>query len=309
MTDIAHTGTGLAAFKESIGRYGVWSMALRLKDPALRRELNDSLAELEEAGYRAVWLGGSPSVRQAAVALEESSTRLKVGTSITSIWDHEPEDVARECAAVEAAHPGRFMLGLGVSHAGVSERYHRPYSALVEYLDALDAAGQPAGSRVLAALGPRTLRLARDRSAGSLPYMSTPEHTARAREALGSGALLAPEVKVVLESDPATARAIGRSVIPTARNINYVTNFLRIGFTEDDLAGGGSDRLVDAVIVWGDEDRIKERLEEHFAAGADHIALQVIGGQADAMRYMTHGQPLAEEMRAAWRRLAGALID
>jgi probable F420-dependent oxidoreductase len=284
--------------KRRIGRHGLWSVGLRSEDPARRGELTEAAAELEELGYGALWLGGNSSAAN-AVPLIGATTRITVGTSIQSIWEHEPADTAAAFAELEAAHPGRFVLGLGVSHAKVAgERYQRPYSALVSYLDDLDAAGLPAHRRVVAALGPRTLRLTRDRSAGAIPYLVTPEITAHSRETLGAGPLLAPELKVVLETDPDRARTLARATLSRYLQLpNYTGNFLRHGFTEDDLADQGSDRLVDALFAWGDESRIRARVDAFVAAGADHVALQVL---TDA--------PADVLPREGWRRLA-ALLD
>ncbi|MFJ3302616.1 LLM class F420-dependent oxidoreductase [Streptomyces sp. NPDC086549] len=285
-----------SALKETVGRYGIWSVGLRAEDPARRTEIGEAAAELEELGYGTAWLGGSSAAHH-AVPLLETTSRLAVGTSIQSIWQYEADASAAAFAEVEAAHPGRFVLGLGVSHAKLADQYRRPYSALVAYLDALDEAGVPAGRRVLAALGPKTLELSRDRAAGAVPYLVTPEHTARAREILGEAPLLAPEFKVVLETDPARARALARDSLAMYLALpNYTNSFLRLGFTEDDLASGGSDRLVDALYAWGDEDGIRARIDTFFEAGADHVAIQVVdGGTRDA-------QP-----REAWRRLATLL--
>ncbi|MFC8516726.1 LLM class F420-dependent oxidoreductase [Streptomyces sp. NPDC057257] len=283
--------------KQSIGRYGIWSVALRSEDPSGRTELAEAAAELEQLGYGAVWLGGSSAARH-AVPLVEATSTLTVGTSIQSIWQYEATESAAAFADVESGHPGRFVLGLGVSHAKLAEQYRRPYSALVAYLDALDKAGVPAERRVLAALGPRTLELARDRSAGSIPYLVTAEHTARAREILGETPLLAPELKVVLEADPTRARALARDYLAMYLALpNYTNNFLRNGFTEDDLKDGGSDRLVDAVYAWGDDEAIRTRIDTFFDAGADHVALQVVDGGSDR-----NALP-----REAWRRLASLL--
>ncbi|MFG2943535.1 LLM class F420-dependent oxidoreductase [Streptomyces sp. NPDC048282] len=308
MDDVKTAAPRPIRLKESIGRYGLWSIALRVKDPAKRTELNEAATELEELGYRAVWLGGSPSVQHARLVIEET-TRLMVGTSILTIWEHEPQDLAQEFAAIEDAHPGRLLLGLGVAHHISTERYHRPYSAMVDYLDALDAKGQPAERRLLAALGPKMLRLAGDRSAGSIPYLVTPEHTAQARRTLGEDPLLAPEVKVVLDTDPDRARTIARLnlqgylVLP-----NYTNNLLRSGFTEEDLADGGSDRLIDALVAWGDEGRVKERLDAFLAAGADHVAVQLITEDPIGLKFFVEGQPLDARLREGWRRLADALL-
>ena len=284
------------ALKQSVGRYGIWSVGLRAEDPARRTELPEAAAELEELGFGAVWLGGSSAAHH-AVPLLAATSKLTVGTSIQSIWQYEAAESAAGFAEVESAHPGRFVLGLGVSHARIAEQYRRPYSALVAYLDALDAAGVPADRRVLAALGPRSLELARDRSAGSVPYLVNAEQTAGAREILGESPLLAPELKVVLETDPARARALARSTLALYLALsNYTNNFLRNGFTEEDLTDGGSDRLVDAVFAWGTEDTIRARVTEFLDAGADHVALQLIeDGARDSLP------------RHGWRRLAELL--
>ena len=199
--------------------------------------------------------------------------------------------------------PGRFLLGLGVSHeppvTNSGQVYERPLAKMRAYLDALDSADTPvpADERMLAALGPRMLELARDRSAGAHPYLVTPDHTATAREVLGRGPLLATEVMVVLDDDPAGARAVARQHLSRYMVLpNYTNNFLRHGFTEDDLLDGGSDRLVDSVIPWGALDTIAARIGEHHDAGADHVCVQVL--QADA----------AALPRDAWRRLAEAVL-
>ena len=286
-----------APLKQRVGRYGVWSIGLRSEDPARRGEIADAAAELEELGYGTAWLGGSSAPGNAAPLLEATS-RLVVGTSIQSIWQHDADASAAGFAELEAAHPGRFVLGLGVSHAKMTEQYRRPYSALVAYLDALDAAGVPAGRRVLAALGPKTLELSRDRAAGAVPYLVTAEHTAQAREVLGEAPLLAPELKVVLDEDPERARTTARDYLAMYLALpNYTNNFLRLGFTEDDLKDGGSDRLVDAVFAWGDDARIRARVEAYFAAGADHVALQVVVAGAERESLPRQG----------WRRVAALL--
>ncbi|MEU9222917.1 LLM class F420-dependent oxidoreductase [Streptomyces massasporeus] len=282
--------------KETVGRYGIWSVGLRSEDPDRRGELAEAAAELEELGYGAVWLGGNSSAANAAPLIEATS-KLTVGTSIQSIWQHEPDAAATAFAELESAHPGRFLLGLGVSHAKRVEQYARPYSALVEHLDGLDAAGVPANRRLLAALGPKSLRLARDRAAGSIPYLVTPEHTAHAREILGEAPLLAPELGVVPESDPDRARALAREFLEIYLPLpNYTNNFLRHGFTEDDLKDGGSDRLVDALFAWGDDAAIRTKIDAFFEAGADHVALQVLDGT-----------PRDDLPRKAWRELASVL--
>ncbi|MFJ9895159.1 LLM class F420-dependent oxidoreductase [Streptomyces sp. NPDC091280] len=286
-----------SALKETVGRYGIWSVGLRSEDPSRRGELAETAAELEQLGYGTVWLGGSSAVRN-AVPLVEATSRIAFGTSIQSIWQHPAAESAADFAALERTHPDRFLLGLGVAHAKFAAEYRRPHSAMVSYLDALDTAGVPAGRRLLASLGPRSIELARDRAAGTIPYLVTPEHTAYSREILGETPLLAPELKVVLETDPSRARALAREALALYLTLpNYTDNFLRGGFTEDDLTDGGSDRLIDAVFAWGGEATIRARVDEYFAAGADHLALQVVDGDSR--------QDLP---RQAWRELA-ALLD
>ncbi|MBB4906544.1 LLM class F420-dependent oxidoreductase [Actinophytocola algeriensis] len=251
---------------------GVWDHAAApwLRDPAV-------LAELERLGYETVWLGGSPAADLTSVEPTlAASTSLNVATGIVNVWDGEPDAAAY--TRVTEAHPGRFTLGIGVGHPqAVGARYTKPYDKLVSYLDGLDEGGVPVSGRVLAALGPRVLRLAKDRTAGAHPYLTTPEHTAQAREILGEGPLLVPEQKVVLSTDPAEARAIARGVLAMYLKLtNYTNAWLRLGFTEADLADGGSDRLVDALVAWGDADAIRERIAAHWDAGADQVALQVL---------------------------------
>jgi probable F420-dependent oxidoreductase len=255
----------------AIGKLGVWDHSSwpGFGDPAA----------LEQLGYGTAWLGGSPSPDLSTVEpVLAASSSLVVATGIVNVWDADPSVVAAAYQRVTAAYPDRFLLGLGVGHRPlVGDRYTKPYDKLVSYLDGLDEAGVPASGRVLAALGPKVLGLARDRTAGAHPYFTTPEHTAQAREILGEGKLLVPEQKVVLSTDPVAARALARQALNFYLSLpNYTNNWLRLGFSEADLADGGSDRLVDALITWGDEDAIRARVEAHFAAGADQVALQVL---------------------------------
>ncbi|GAA2604153.1 LLM class F420-dependent oxidoreductase [Dactylosporangium fulvum] len=281
---------------ERIGRLGIWGQELR--STGLTGQQREQAAELESLGYGAIWLGGSPGVEHARPLLA-ATERVVVATGILNIWQHKPSDVAAETAAVERDHPGRLLLGLGVSHSQLITQYHRPYAAMVDFLDGLDASPTPVppSRRVLAALGPRMLRLAVERAAGAHPYMAPLEHTAAAREVLGAGPLLAPEINVVVETDPATARAAARAHLePYLAMTNYTNNFRRFGFTDDDLAGGGSDRLVDALYLWGDPDRIRSRALAFHDAGADHLAVQVV-----------RPQPTADLPMVQYRALASAL--
>ena len=247
-------------------------------------------AELEELGYSRLWFsaGFGEHVPARFRELLDGTGRLGIATGIVSIWPTSPADVAAFTESAEQAHPGRFLLGLGASHAvlvdGTGEKYRKPYSKMVEYLDALDAAGLAPERRVLAALGPRMLELSGDRAAGAHPYFTTAEHTAEARTVLGPGRLLAPEVAVVLEADAGPARATARQYTAGYLALpNYTNNLRRFGWTEEDLAGGGSDRLVDALIPWGTPEQVAAGLEQHYRAGADEVAIQVLnGGDGDA---------------------------
>ncbi|MEE1942696.1 LLM class F420-dependent oxidoreductase [Streptomyces sp. TRM 70361] len=284
------TTGGTRSLAELIGRRGVFG-GFPGADPAL---LTEAAAELAELGFGTVWLGHS-TVEEAAPVVAAVGG-ITVGTAIQSIWRHGAADTAARFAELEAAHPGRFVLGLGVSHPQMVTGYRRPLASMSGYLDELDSAGRPvpAGRRVLAALGPRMLGLAAERAAGALPYLVTSAQVAAARETLGTGPVLAPELGVVLETDPERARALAREALSFYLGLtNYTDNWLRGGFTAEDLSGGGSDRLVDALFAWGDEDRIRARVDEFRAAGADHIAFQLVGGAAEG------GLP-----REGWRRLA-----
>ncbi|WP_329458109.1 LLM class F420-dependent oxidoreductase [Streptomyces sp. NBC_01497] len=280
------------------GTIGVWSTALRTANPEHGRQVTDATAELESLGYGTVWIGGSPSVTEARPLLD-ATTRLTVATGILSIWDHSTEEVAASRAELERSHPGRFVLGLGASHSALAERYERPYSTMKEYLTGLDTAPEPvpASGRVLAALGPKMLELSRDRAAGAHPYLVTAEHTAKAREILGPDALLAPELKVVLNPDLAAARETARGYLGFYMELpNYTKNLERFGFSAGDFEDGGSDRLLDAVFGLGDAEAIARRVGDFLSAGADHVAVQVV--TADPRTDL----PLAE-----WRELAGVL--
>jgi len=243
----------------------------------------DAALELEELGYTRIWFsagfkdGVPPRFRE----ILDGTTRIGVAPGILSIWHGDPAEVAAFTAEAERAHPGRFLLGLGTSHAVLVDNtgghYRRPYSKMVEYLDALDAAGIRPEQRVLAALGPRMLELSRDRTRGAHPYFVPVEHTAEARAVLGPDALLAPEVAVVLEEDAGSARAVARKYMEGYLTLpNYTDNLRRLGWTDDDLSGGGSDRLVDALIPWGSAEQVAAGLEKHYRAGADEVTIQVL---------------------------------
>lgn len=234
--------------------------------------------EIEALGYGAVWVGGSPPAALSWVEpILQATTTLCVATGIVNIWSAPAQRVAESFHRIGAAYPDRFLLGIGVGHAEMISEYRKPYNALVEYLDRLDDYGVPANRRVVAALGPRVLGLSARRSAGAHPYLTTPEHTARARELIGPSAFLAPEHKVVLTTDSARARTVGRQALDMYFNLaNYRNNWKRLGFTDDEVSRPGSDRLVDAVVAYGTPDAIAARLNEHLLAGADHVPIQVL---------------------------------
>ena len=209
----------------------------------------------------------------------EQTNNLKVATGIVNIWTAAAGPVAESFHRIERAYPGRFLLGIGVGHPEATQQYRKPFDAVVEYLDQLDEYGVPKDRRVVAALGPKMLKLSAERSAGAHPYLTTPEHTAEARKLIGPEAFLAPEHKVVLTTDAEKARAVGRKTLEVYLNLaNYLSSWKRLGFTDEDVAKPGSDRLVDAVVAYGTADSIAARLKEHLAAGADHVPVQVLTG-------------------------------
>ena len=271
-----------------LGRIGVWLGPLSLRSAA---ETRDFAPELEELGYCAIWFGEGVGTKECftqAATLLSSTRRAVVASGIANIYARDPMAMANGARTLADAHPERFLLGIGVSHApSVAERGHdyaRPLATMRGYLDAMDAAPYrpPAPSQpppiVLAALGPKMLGLAGERTRGAHPYFTSPEHTATARDVMGAGPLLAPEQAFVLESDPAAARAKARehTVYYLALD-NYRRNLMRLGFAEDELDGGGSDRLVDAIVAWGDVDAVRDRVKAHLEAGADHVCVQAVG--------------------------------
>lgn len=287
---------------------GLWSGQLRYGDP---KEIAEAAAELDELGYTALWIPDvSGDVFTAIESLLSATERTVIATGILNLWMTSAVETAAGYAAVVAGHGDRVMLGIGVSHQllidGAKEpgTYQRPLAVMTAYLDELDAlpdSGVPQGNRMLAALGPKMLALAARRTRGTHTYLVTPEHTSRVRAELGNGPLIAAEQGVVLETDPDKARTIARQnlagylILP-----NYTNNFLRLGFSPDDLDNGGSDRLVDALIAWGDEDAIRARVQEQHDAGADHVCVQVLTA--------TEGLGRGAAPREQWRRLAPALL-
>ncbi len=254
-----------------LGRFGIWTHFSAISP--------EFAAEVEGLGYGAVWAGGSPGGDLGFVDAALAATNsLVVATGIVNIWKDGAASIGAAHRRIVDHFPDRFLLGVGAGHREATQEYVHPYGALVAYLDGLDAAGVPAAERVLAALGPKVLRLAGKRTAGAHPYLTTPEHTRVAREILGAGPLLAPEQKVVLDTDVDRARATGRRTVKFYLGLaNYRANLLRLGFTEEDLAGEGSDRLVDALAVHGDAETVAAGIRAHLDAGADHVAIQVLG--------------------------------
>ena len=257
--------------KPNLGRYGVWTFGAPTPEQA---------AQIEELGYGAVWIGGSPAGDLSYVEpLLEATETLQVATGIVNVWTAKAEEVAEAYHRVEEAYPGRFLLGVGIGHPEHTEEYRKPYDVLVEYLDALDTAKVPTSRRVVAALGPKVLKLSAQRSAGAHPYLTTPEHTGQARNILGNSVYLAPEHKVVLSTDVDEAREVGRGSVDFYLNLsNYLNNWKRLGFTDEDIAKPGSDKLIDAVVAHGTAEAVAARLDEHLGSGADHVAIQVLGG-------------------------------
>ena len=253
-----------------LGRFGVWRSA-SLVTPQLA-------ADIERLGFGTLWLGSSPAGDLVqAEELLDATTTLMLATSIVNMWQDQPEDVAGSFARVQRRHPGRFLLGVGAGHREATQQYARPYETLARYVDVLQAGGVPRGSLVLAALGPKVLGLARDRAAGAIPYLVPPGHTRRARAVLGPGPLLAPEHKVVLDTDPDRARALGRTTVqPHLGMVNYTSNLRRLGWSEEDLSGDGSDTLIDALVAHGSPAEIAGQLTRHLDAGANHVCLHLI---------------------------------
>ncbi|WP_433087700.1 TIGR03620 family F420-dependent LLM class oxidoreductase [Dactylosporangium sp. CA-052675] len=267
-----------------------------MSDP---HEIADTAAELDDLGWGTLWfpgLGGGDILADSERLLR-ATRRLSVAIGVASIWRHPAGEMAAGHARLQDTYGRRHMLGLGVSDPAAAHATGHPYRPLTDmgrYLDDLDHAPAPvpAAERLMAALGPSMTDLAGQRTAGVHPFMVTPDYTAAARERLGDGPLIAPYQAVVLERDPATARAAARDFLAVFLGMDhYARSLLRQGFTEHDLAAGGSDRLIDSVVAWGDVDAIGARVRAHHQAGADHVCLHVVGAGA--------GMPLAQ-----WRELA-----
>src|SRR6476469_4570900 len=253
-----------------LGKVGIWRHSSGLTP--------EVVAEVEALGYGTIWVGGSPPGDLAVVEhLLDTTEHIAVATGIVNVWKDDAATVGASYHRITARHPGRFLLGLGVGHPEATQQYQQPYAKLVSYLDQLDDLKVPVEGRVLAALGPRVLRLAAERAAGAHPYLVTPEHTREARQILGEGKLLAPEQHVVLDPDVEKGRALARTALAYYLKLqNYTNNWRRLGFTDADLAGNGSDRLVDALVAHGDAQQVAARVTEHLDAGADHVCIQLI---------------------------------
>jgi probable F420-dependent oxidoreductase len=288
-----------------IGRVGVWTFAFELHPAAKARE---AAAVVEDLGYGAIWIPeamGREAFAQSALLLA-ATKRIPVATGIANIWGRDAMAMAGGQKTLCEAWPNRFLLGIGVSHAPLvgmrGHAYDKPLTAMREYLDAMDSALYnaplpPEAPRIIGALAPKMLALAAERTDGAHPYFVPPEHTKRARAALGPKKLLAPEQAVVLERDPGVAREIARAHMQTYLQLpNYVNNLRRLGFADDDIRDGGSDKLVDAIVAWGDVGAVVDRVRAHHEAGADHVCIQVLPRDATAM-------PIAE-----WKTLASALL-
>ena len=290
-----------------LGRVGLWAFQLDLQ-PA--PEARETAAELESLGYPTLWVpeavNRDPFVNSGL--LLAATERLVLATGIASIWSRDAMAMQAAHLGLSEAYPDRFLLGMGVSHQPMVDfvkghHYDKPLTKMSAYLDAMDAAVYMAprperATRVLAALGPKMLALAAEKAQGAHPYFVPVEHTAMAREALGEGPLLCPEQAVVLDTDPATARAAARQHMATYLTLpNYTNNLRRLGWGDEDLSGEGSDKLVDAIVAWGDDGAIVARVQAHLDAGADHVAVQVLGASFTDL-------PMPQ-----WRTLAPALTS
>jgi probable F420-dependent oxidoreductase len=257
--------------RDRLGRFGIWRSAGQITAQLA--------ADIEKLGFGALWLGSSPpgDLVQAEELLDATAT-LVLATSIVNMWQDPAATVAASFARIAARHPGRFLLGVGAGHREATQQYASPLETLTRYVDVLRGDGVPRDGLVLAALGPKVLRLAAERTAGAIPYLVTPEYTRQARAILGPGPLLAPEQKVVLDTDPPRARALGRSRVrnPYLGLVNYTSNLRRLGWSDDDLADGGTDALIDALVAHGNPGEVAAQLGRHLEAGADHVCIQLL---------------------------------
>jgi probable F420-dependent oxidoreductase len=275
----------------NLGRIGIWTTYR-----AIGAENAGEAAKLvEDLGFGALWLGGSPRLPSVRPLLEATS-RLIVATGIVNVWANEPAELAAEYAELAGAFPDRLLVGIGIGHREATREYTKPLATMGEFFDGLDAAADPLprDRRCVAALGPKMLELCADRSWGTHSYFCPVAHTRFARAKVGERGLVAPELACVLDTDADRARTMARRYAATYLDLrNYTSNLLRFGFTEEDIAGEGSDRLIDAIIPQGTADEIAAAAREHIEAGADHVCLQAVG---------TTGVP-----REEWTALAASL--
>ncbi len=258
-----------ADLRHRIGSTGIWRRSPGL-DPALA-------ATAERSGFGSFWVGGSPPADLGIVeAVLEATERIVVATGIVNIWTANAREVAASYHRIEAAHPGRFILGIGAGHPERHEQAAKPYTGLVDYLDLLEAEGVPGDRLVLAALGDRVLRLSAARTLGAHPYFVPPAHSSRARAVMGPSALLVPEQRILLETDPTLARDTLRPGMGYYFDLtNYRTNLLRLGLDETEI-DAHSDAAVDELAAWGDGAAVRTRLDAQIAAGADHVVAQIV---------------------------------
>ncbi|MFG2071314.1 TIGR03620 family F420-dependent LLM class oxidoreductase [Nonomuraea maritima] len=283
----------VAALKRRMGPIGVWDGMLSAQQAAFERE---AAAEIERLGYGMLWFSETPISKEAfthAGLLLSATERMMVATGIASIWSRDAVAAANAANTLAEAYDDRFVMGLGVSHAPLvntrGHDYGKPYTAMRNYLDAMDSTQyegplETPAPRLLAALRTNMLELAAQRAQGAHPYFVTPEHTAQARETLGPEPVLAPEQTVLLETDPGRAREVARRF--TSRYLalpNYVNNLRSLGWDQADLEDGGSDALVDAIVVWGEPEKVIERVRAHHEAGADHVCVQPLADNAREM--------------------------
>jgi probable F420-dependent oxidoreductase len=275
-----------------LGRFGVWTSCRAIGE----QHLSEAAGLAEQLGYGTFWLGGSPQLPQVRPLLEATES-LVAATSIVNVWSYDPARLAAEFWELEEAFPGRLLVGVGIGHAEATADYSKPFSAMRSFLDGLDAAERPLppDRRCIAALAPKMLRLSAERSLGTIPYFTSSDHTRSAREQLGAGPLLAPEVAFALDADADRARATARGYARLYLGLaNYTNNLLASGFAAEDIAGDGSDRLIDSVVPQGGADAIARIMVDHLEAGADHVAVQALGEP---------GIP-----RASWSAMADALL-
>jgi probable F420-dependent oxidoreductase len=274
-------------------KFGIWASVRRLEE----QELREAVGLVEQLGFGAFWLGASPQL-PAVRPLLEATERLVIATGIVNVWDYEPAQLAAEFWELDADFPGRLLLGIGIGHPEAISAYDRPLTKMRSFLDGIAAAERPVPRErmTIAALGPKMLDLSLERTLGTHPYFTPPAHTKFARERLGPGALVAPELAVVVDEDHLSAKVAAREYAQFYLELsNYTANLLRFGFTEDDLGDGGSPRLIDTIVPQGSAAQVAVAVQAHLDAGADHVCVQAIGVQ---------GVP-----REQWRALAHALID